>query len=87
MFGVTFAGHPDLRRILMWETTPRAIPLRKDFPLRGHFSRVRADPAGARRQPRGALLAGRAVDRRGVRGLPRRHARAAAAQGKRGFVE
>ena len=34
MYGVTFAGHPDLRRILMWEGYPY-FPLRKDFPLAG----------------------------------------------------
>ena len=34
MFGLTFSGHPDLRRILMWDGYPY-FPLRKDFPLAG----------------------------------------------------
>jgi NADH-quinone oxidoreductase subunit C len=34
MMGVRFRGHPDLRRILMWEGYPY-FPLRKDFPLSG----------------------------------------------------
>jgi NADH-quinone oxidoreductase subunit C len=34
MFGIEFTGHPDLRRILMWDEYPY-FPLRKDFPLAG----------------------------------------------------
>ena len=34
MFGIEFAGHPDLRRILSWNGFGN-YPLRKDYPLRG----------------------------------------------------
>jgi NADH-quinone oxidoreductase subunit C len=34
LMGIKFKGHPDLRRILMWDGYPY-FPLRKDFPLEG----------------------------------------------------
>lgn len=39
MMGIRFRGHPDLRRILMWEGYPY-FPLRKDFPLAGKSSEM-----------------------------------------------
>ncbi len=34
MFGIRFKGHPDLRRLLMWDEF-KDHPLRKDYPLEG----------------------------------------------------
>ena len=39
MMGIDFTGHPDMRRILMWEGYPY-YPLRKDFPLAGKSSEM-----------------------------------------------
>lgn len=38
LFGIKFAEHPDLRRIMTWEGF-EAHPLRKDYPLRGRGER------------------------------------------------
>ncbi len=42
LFGIRYEGHPDLRRILMWDDYPHH-PLRKDFPLAGFENEI-SDP-------------------------------------------
>ena len=52
MYGIGFTGHPDLRRLLMYEEFS-GHPLRKDYPLKGQQPRVEqvhpgVPPFGAR---------------------------------------
>ena len=39
MFGISFTGHPDLRRILMYDEF-KGHPLRKDYPVQGKQPRI-----------------------------------------------
>ena len=48
MYGIVFDGHPDLRRIYMWEDF-EGFPQRKDFPLRGYKDEL--NPFGAEGTP------------------------------------
>ena len=43
MLGITFSGHPNLERILMWDGF-NGHPLRKDFPIRGIDTGARIYP-------------------------------------------
>ncbi len=44
LMGITFSGHPDLKRILTWKNF-EGHPLRKDFPLEGKDFDILNDPA------------------------------------------
>jgi NADH-quinone oxidoreductase subunit C len=50
MMGIKFNGHPDLRRILMWDGYP-FYPLKKDFPLEGLPSDLPGEEGFSRRAP------------------------------------
>ena len=50
MFGVLFVGHPDLRRILMWETYAEGPSAAEGLPAARPLQPRRADAPGARRR-------------------------------------
>ena len=76
MFGIRFRGHPNLKRILMWEGYPH-FPLRKDFPLAGIPSELPETAVDAGNVETAPMLGGPFVsgtgERRAIRREPRQY--------------
>jgi NADH-quinone oxidoreductase subunit C len=76
MFGIRFRGHPNLKRILMWDGYPHH-PLRKDFPLAGIPAELPETAVNAGRVEAAPMLGGPFVSTTGttssVRREPRQH--------------
>jgi NADH-quinone oxidoreductase subunit C len=74
MFGIRFRGHPNLKRILMWEGYPYH-PLRKDFPLAGIPAELPETAVDADTVRRAPMLGGPFVAASGTRSSIRREPR------------
>jgi NADH-quinone oxidoreductase subunit C len=76
MFGIQFRGHPNLKRILMWDGYPH-YPLRKDFPLAGIPAELPETAVDAGKAERAPMLGGPFVGGAGSRSStsrePRQH--------------
>jgi NADH-quinone oxidoreductase subunit C len=66
MFGIRFQGHPNLKRILMWDGYPYH-PLRKDFPLAGVPTELPETAVNADKVRTAAMLGGPFVASSGTR--------------------
>jgi NADH-quinone oxidoreductase subunit C len=74
MFGIRFRGHPNLKRILMWEGYPYH-PLRKDFPVAGISAELPETAVNADTVRPAPMLGGPFVPASGARSSIRREPR------------